>query len=254
MINKIVQKLADAMAGIKDGSTVLLGGFGAVGQPNQLLDALTEQGAKDLTVVANNAGTGRTGLAGLMAAGRVRRIICSFPRSAGSVVFEELQAAGKLELELVAQGTLAERMRAGGAGIPAFFTATAYGTAIGEGKEVREYDGRKYILERGIKADVALIEAWQADRWGNLRYRTSGRNFNPVMATAADLTICQTQHVVELGALGPDDIHTPSIYVDRVDPHPLRRPAAGAADGLTDTNASRVEVRDPKSTVQGRSP
>ena len=215
-INKIVTRLADAMAGIKDGSTVLIGGFGAVGQPNQLIDALTEQGAKDLTVVANNAGTGRTGLAGLMAAGRVRRIICSFPRSTGSVVFEELQAAGKLELELVAQGTLAERMRAGGAGIPAFFTQTAYGTAIGEGKEVREYDGRKYILERAIRADVALIEAWQADRWGNLRFRTSGRNFNPVMATAAELTICQTQHVVELGGLGPDDIHTPSVYVDRV--------------------------------------
>jgi 3-oxoadipate CoA-transferase alpha subunit len=216
MIDKIVKTLADAMAGIKDGSTVLLGGFGAVGQPNHLLDALTEQGAKDLTVVANNAGTGRTGLAGLMAAGRVRKIICSFPRSAGSVVFEELHSAGKLELELVAQGTLAERIRAGGAGIPAFFTATAYGTAIGEGKEVREYDGRKYILERGIKADVALIEAWQADRWGNVRYRTSARNFNPVMATAADLTICQTQHVVELGAMGPDDVHTPGIYVDRV--------------------------------------
>lgn len=216
MINKIVQTMADAMAGIKDGSTVLLGGFGAVGQPNQLLDALTEQGAKDLTVVANNAGTGRKGLAGLMDAGRVRKIICSFPRSAGSVVFEELHNAGKLELELVAQGTLAERIRAGGAGIPAFFTATAYGTAIGEGKEVREYNGRKYILELGIKADVALVEAWQADRWGNLRYRTSGRNFNPVMATAADLVIVQTQHIVELGELGPDDIHTPSVYVDRV--------------------------------------
>jgi len=216
MINKIVRTMAEAMAGIKDGSTVLLGGFGAVGQPNHLLDALTEQGAKDLTVVANNAGTGRTGLAGLMAAGRVRKIICSFPRSAGSVVFEELHAAGKLELELVPQGTLAERIRAGGAGIPAFFTPTAYGTVIAEGKEVREFDGRKYILERAIKADVALIEAWQADRWGNLRYRTSGRNFNPVMATAADLTICQTQHLVELGAMGPDDIHTPGIYVDRV--------------------------------------
>lgn len=216
MINKIVKTLADAMAGIKDGSIVLLGGFGAVGQPNQLLDALTEQGAKDLTVVANNAGTGRTGLAGLMAAGRVRKIICSFPRSAGSVVFEELHSAGKLELELVAQGTMAERIRAGGAGIPAFYTATAYGTAIGEGKEVREFKGRKYIMEEGIKADVALIEAWQADRWGNVRYRTSARNFNPVMATAAELTICQTQHVVELGALGPDDIHTPGIYVDRV--------------------------------------
>lgn len=215
-INKIVKSLADAMAGIKDGSTVLVAGFGAVGQPNQLIDALTEQGAKDLTVVCNNAGTGRTGLAGLMAAGRVAKIICSFPRSAGSVVFEELQAAGKLELELVAQGTMAERMRAGGAGVPAFYTATAYGTYIGEGKEVREFKGRKYILEEAIKAEVALIEAWQADRWGNLRYRTSARNFNPVMATAADLTICQTQHIVELGELGPDDIHTPGIYVDRI--------------------------------------
>lgn len=216
MINKIVRSLAEAMNGIKDGSTVLIGGFGAVGQPNQLIDALTEQGATNLTVVCNNAGTGRTGLAGLMAMGRVKRIVCSFPRSAGSVVFEELHSAGKLELELVAQGTLAERIRAGGAGIPAFFTPTAYGTYIGEGKEVREYGGRKYILEEAIKADVALIESWQADRWGNVRYRTSGRNFNPVMATAADLTICQTQHVVELGDLEPDDIHTPGIYVDRV--------------------------------------
>ena len=217
MINKIVQKIADAMAGIKDGSIVLIGGFGSVGQPNHLLDGLTEQGATNLTIVANNAGTGRvTGIARLMDMGRVRRIVCSFPRSTGSVVFEELHNAGKLELELVAQGTLAERIRAGGAGIPAFFTPTAYGTAIGEGKETREYDGRHYIIERAIKADVALVESWQADRWGNLRYRTSGRNFNPVMATAADLTIVQTQHVVELGALEPDDIHTPGIYVDRV--------------------------------------
>ena len=217
MINKIVSKLSDAMVGIKDGSTVLIGGFGAVGQPNHLIDALTEQGATNLTIVANNAGTGReTGIARLMGMGRVRRIVCSFPRSAGSVVFEELHSAGRLELELVAQGTLAERLRAGGAGIPAFFTATAYGTVIGEGKETRQYDGRNYILERAIKADVALVEAWQADRWGNLRYRTSGRNFNPVMATAADLTIVQTQHVVELGALEPDDIHTPGVYVDRV--------------------------------------
>ena len=217
MINKIVQKIADAIAGIKDGSIVLIGGFGSVGQPNHLLDGLTEQGATNLTIVANNAGTGRvTGIARLMDMGRVRRIVCSFPRSTGSVVFEELHNAGKLELELVAQGTLAERIRAGGAGIPAFFTPTAYGTAIGEGKETREYDGRHYIIERAIKADVALVESWQADRWGNLRYRTSGRNFNPVMATAADLTIVQTQHVVELGQLGPDDIHTPGIYVDRV--------------------------------------
>lgn len=217
MINKIVKTMAEAMAGIKDGSTVLIGGFGAVGQPNHLIDALTEQGAKDLTIVANNAGTGRdTGIARLMDMGRVRRIVCSFPRSAGSVVFEELHAAGKLELELVAQGTLAERIRAGGAGIPAFFTPTAYGTVLAEGKEAREYDGRMHILERAIKADVALVEAWKADRWGNITYRTSGRNFNPVMATAADLTIVQTQHIVELGELTPDDIHTPSVYIDRV--------------------------------------
>lgn len=216
MINKIVRTLAEAMNGIKDGSTVLIGGFGAVGQPNQLIDALTEQGATNLTIVANNAGTGRTGLAGLMDKGRVKRIICSFPRSAGSVVFEELHAAGKLELELVPQGTLAERIRAGGAGIPAFYTPTAYGTVVAEGKESREIAGRKVILEQAIVADVALIEAWQADRWGNVRYRTSGRNFNPVMATAAELTICQTQHVVELGEMAPDDVHTPGIYVDRV--------------------------------------
>ena len=230
MINKFVKTVADAMAGIKDGSTVLIGGFGSVGQPNHLLDGLTEQGAKDLTIVANNAGTGReTGIARLMDMGRVRKIICSFPRSAGSVVFEELHSAGKLELELVAQGTLAERIRAGGAGIPAFFTPTAYGTVLAEGKEAREYGGRMHILELAIKADVALVESWQADRWGNIRYRTSGRNFNPVMATAADLTILQTQHVVELGELGPDDIHTPGVYVDRIihipygDPPPAQK-------------------------------
>jgi len=228
-INKIVKTMAEAMAGVKDGSTVLIGGFGAVGQPNHLLDALTEQGAKDLTIVANNAGTGReTGIARLMDMGRVRRIVCSFPRSAGSVVFEELHAAGKLELELVAQGTLAERIRAGGAGIPAFYTATAYGTYIGEGKEVREFKGRKYILEEAIKADVALVECWQADRWGNLRFRTSGRNFNQPMATAADLTIVQSQHLVELGELGPDDIHTPGVYVDRVVHVPYGDPPAAA--------------------------
>jgi 3-oxoadipate CoA-transferase alpha subunit len=233
MINKIVKSFAEAMAGIKDGSIVLIGGFGAVGQPNHLLDALTEQGAKDLTIVANNAGTGReTGIARLMDMGRVKRIVCSFPRSAGSVVFEELHAAGKLELELVAQGTLAERIRAGGAGIPAFYTATAYGTAIGEGKEVRAFKGRKYILEEAIRADVALVECWQADRWGNLRYRTSGRNFNAPMATAAELTIVQSQHIVELGEMGPDDIHTPGIYVDRVIhvPYGDPPPAAPMAD------------------------
>jgi len=230
MIDKRVSSMADAMAGIKDGSTVLLGGFGAVGQPKHLIEGLIEQGAKELTIVSNNAGSGRVEpLVRLMSAGRIRRILCSFPRSAGSVVFDELHKAGKLELELVPQGTLAERIRAGGAGIPAFFTPTAYGTVLAEGKETREFGGRMYVLEQAIKADVALVEAWQADRWGNIRYRTSGRNFNPVMATAADLTIVQTQHVVELGALGPDDIHTPGVYVDRIihvpygDPEPAMK-------------------------------
>lgn len=216
MIDKIVATMAEAMAGIKDGSTILLGGFGAVGQPNQLIDGLIETGAKDLVMVANNAGTGRKGLARLMELGRVRRIVCSFPRSAGSVVFEELYRAGKIELEIVPQGTLAERMRAAGAGVAAFYTPTAVGTQLARGKETREINGRLHVLEYALKADVALIEAWQADRWGNLTYRRSGRNFNPVMATAADCTIVQAQHIVELGALDPETIVTPGIYVDRV--------------------------------------
>lgn len=204
------------MAGVKDGSIVLIGGFGAVGQPNQLIDGLIEQGAKDLVAVANNAGVGHVGLARLMELGRVRKIICSFPRSSDPVVFETLYKAGKIELEITPQGTLAERMRAAGAGVPAFFTATAYGTQLARGKETREIDGRMYVLESAIKGDVALVEAWQADRWGNLTYKLSGRNFNPIMAMASDLAIVQTQHVVELGALDPDNIHTPGIFVDRV--------------------------------------
>ena len=226
MIDKRVRSMADAMAGIKDGSTVLVGGFGAVGQPRQLIEALIEQGAKHLTLVSNNAGSGRVEpLVRLLSAGRVDRILCSFPRSRGSVVFDELHKAGKLKLELVPQGTLAERIRAGGAGIPAFFTPTAYGTALAEGKETREIDGRMYVLEKAIRGDLALVEAWQADRWGNLTYRTSGRNFNPVMATAAELVVVQTQHVVELGDLGPDDIHTPGVYIDRVIHVPYGDPA-----------------------------
>ena len=216
MINKIVQTMADAMVGIKDGSIVLIGGFGAVGQPNQLIDGLIEQGAKDLVAVANNAGVGHVGLARLMELGRVRKIICSFPRSSDPVVFETLYKAGKIELEITPQGTLAERMRAAGAGVPAFFTATAYGTQLARGKETREIDGRMYVLEKAIKGDVALVEAWQADRWGNLTYKLSGRNFNPIMAMASDLAIVQSQHLVELGALDPDNIHTPGIFVDRV--------------------------------------
>jgi 3-oxoadipate CoA-transferase, alpha subunit len=216
MINKIVQDMADAMAGIKDGSTVLIGGFGAVGQPNALIDGLIDQGAKDLTVAANNAGVGHVGLARLMELGRVRKIICSFPRSSDPVVFESLYRAGKIELEIVPQGTLAERMRAAGAGVPAFFTATGVGTRMAVGKEHRDIDGRTYILEQSLPGDVALVEAWEADRWGNLTFRESGRNFNPVMAMASTLTIVQTQHVRELGEINPDHVVTPGIFVDRV--------------------------------------
>ncbi|MBP0462560.1 3-oxoacid CoA-transferase subunit A [Roseomonas sp. PWR1] len=216
MIDKIVQSLADAMAGIKDGSTVLIGGFGAVGQPDQLIEALIEQGAKDLTCVANNAGTGRQGLAKLMELGRVRKIICSFPRSQGSVVFEELYRAGKIELEIVPQGTMAERMRAAGAGVPAFFTATSVGTLLAAGKEHREFNGKTYVMEHALKGDVALVEAWEGDRWGNLTYRASGRNFNPVIAMAADLTIAQVMHIRNLGDIVPENVHTPGIFVSRV--------------------------------------
>ena len=225
MINKIVQTMADAVAGIPDGATILLGGFGAVGQPNALLDGLIEAGAKDLVVVANNAGGGHVGLALLMELGRVRRIICSFPRSATSTIFEELYRAGKIELEIVPQGTMAERMRAAGAGVGAFYTPTSVGTKLAEGKEVREIDGRLQVLEYALRGDFALVEAWQADRWGNLTYRRSGRNFNPVMATAATCTIAQTQHLVELGALDPEAVVTPGIFVDRVVHVPYGDPA-----------------------------
>ena len=216
MINKIVQTMAEAMAGIRDGAVVLVGGFGSIGQPNALIEGLIEQGAKDLTVVANNSGVGYVGLAALLNTGRVRKIVCSFPRTADPVVFERLWREGKIELECVPQGTMAERMRAAGAGIPAFYTATAVGTKLAAGKEEREIHGRKYILEEALYGDVALVEAWEADRWGNLTYKSSARNFNPVMATAAALTIVQSQHIVELGALDPEKIATPGIFVDRV--------------------------------------
>ena len=216
MSNKIVQSMADAMVGIKDGSTVLLAGFGSVGQPNQLLDGLIEQGAKELTVAANNAGSGHIGLARLMELGRVRRIICSFPRSSDPVVFETLYRAGKIELEIVPQGTLAERIRAAGAGVPQFFTATGVGTKMAVGKEHREINGRTYILENALKGDVGLIEAWEADRWGNLTYKLAGRNFNPIVAMASELSIVQTQHIRELGDIHPDHVVTPGMFVDRV--------------------------------------
>jgi 3-oxoadipate CoA-transferase, alpha subunit len=216
VINKIVQSLAEAMAGIRDGAVVLLGGFGSIGLPYALVDGLIEQGAKDLTVVANNAGVGRVGLAKLLDAGRVRKIICSYPRTADPVAFLEAYRAGRVELEVMPQGTMAERMRAAGAGIPAFYTPTSVGTKLAEGKEEREFGGRKYVLEEALYGDVALVEAWEADRWGNLTYRSSARNFNPVMAMAAKLTVAQAQHIVELGTLDPERIPTPGIFVDRV--------------------------------------
>jgi 3-oxoadipate CoA-transferase alpha subunit len=216
MIDKRVATVAAALEGVSDGATVLVGGFGAVGQPDQLIDGLIEQGARDLVIVANNSGVAEFGLAKLMRLGRVRRIICSYPRSAGSVVFEELYTAGKIELELVPQGTLAERLRAAGAGIPAFYTPTAFGTNLADGKPTAVIDGRNCVLEYALHGDVALVEAWEGDRWGNLTYKESGRNFNPVMATAGKLTVAQVQRVVELGALPPEAVVTPGIYVNRV--------------------------------------
>jgi 3-oxoadipate CoA-transferase, alpha subunit len=216
MIDKIVQSMAEALAGVRDGSVVLIGGFGSIGQPNALIEGLIEQGAKDLTVVANNAGVGHVGLARLMEAGRVRKIVCSYPRTTDPVVFESRYRQGLIELEVMPQGTMAERMRAAGAGIPAFYTPTSVGTLLAEGKEMREFRGRRYVLEEAFPGDVALIEAWEADRWGNLTYKSSARNFNPVMATAAALTIAQAQHIVPLGELDPERIDTPGVYVDRV--------------------------------------
>ena len=207
---------AEAVAGIEDGSTVLVGGFGMAGMPVHLVDALIEQGARDLTVVSNNAGNGDTGLAALLAKGRVRKVICSFPRQTDSWVFDGLYRAGKIELEVVPQGNLAERMRAAGAGIGAFDTPTGLGTPLAEGKETREIDGRRYVLEDPIRGDVALIGAHRSDRMGNLVYRKTARNFGPVMATAARLVIVEVTEVVETGALDPEAVVTPSIYVDRV--------------------------------------
>ena len=216
MISKIVPDLEAAMAGIQDGAVVLIGGFGGAGQPNALIQGLIAQGARELTIVCNNAGAGDTGIAALLAAGQVRKVVCSFPRQADSYVFDGLYRAGKLELELVPQGTLAERIRAGGAGIGGFFTRTAVGTQLAEGKEVRHIDGDDYILEAPIKADVAIIKAHRADRWGNLIYNKTARNFGPVMATAAKLTIAQVMEIVELGELDPEAIVTPGVYVKRV--------------------------------------
>ncbi len=216
MIDKTVPDVASAVEGIQDGATVMIGGFGRAGQPVELIDALIAHGATDLTIVNNNAGNGDTGLAALLAAGRVRKIICSFPRQSDSYVFDALYREGKIELELVPQGNLAERIRAAGAGIGAFFSPTGVGTELAEGKESREIDGRTYVLEYPIKADVALISALKADRWGNLVFRETARNFGPIMATAAATTVVQVDEVVPLGAIDPETVVTPGLFVDRV--------------------------------------
>jgi 3-oxoadipate CoA-transferase alpha subunit len=216
MLDKRVPSLSAAIAGIRDGAVVLIGGFGASGIPVELIDALIDHGAKDLTVVTNNAGAGHTDIAKLLATGNVSKIVCSYPRSAGSVVFEELYAAGKIKLELVPQGTLSERMRAAGAGIGGFFTPTGAGTLLAEGKETRIIDGTEYVFEKPLKGDVALIKADTADRWGNLTFRFAARNFAPTMAMAADLTIVQARQIVELGDIPPEQVMTPGIFVDRI--------------------------------------
>lgn len=216
MIDKQVKDVAAAVAGIKDGATLLFAGFGAVGEPVELIQALIDSGVRNLTVACNNSGTGEVGLAKLIKERRVRKIICSFPRTSDSHCFEEAYSEGAIELELVPQGTLSERMRAAGAGIGGFYTRTSAGTKLAAGKETRVFDGKEYVLERPLKADAALIKALKADRWGNLVYRKSARNFNPVMAMAADLVIAQVKEIVPLGSLDPETIVTPSIFVDRI--------------------------------------
>ena len=213
---EIMATVDEAVAGIEDGSTVLVGGFGFAGMPFDLIDGLIRQGARDLTIVSNNAGNGEVGLAALLKAGRVRKVVCSFPRQSDSYVFDELYRAGKIELEVVPQGNLAERMRAAGAGIGAFFCPTGVGTPLAEGKETRTIDGRDYVLEYPIKGDVALIGAYRADGMGNLVYRKTARNFGPVMATAATRTIAQVTEVVPIGGLDPEAVVTPGIFVDRI--------------------------------------
>ncbi len=216
MIDKLEASAAAALADVKDGATVMIGGFGTAGMPFVLIDALIAQGAKDITIVANNAGNGDTGLAALLKAGRVRKILCSFPRQSDSWVFDDLYRSGKIELEVVPQGNLAERIRAAGAGIGAFYCPTGYGTLLAGDRETRRIDGRDYVLEFPIRGDVALIKAYKGDRWGNLTYRKTARNFGPVMAMGARTTIAEVNEVVELGALDPETIVTPGIFVQRI--------------------------------------
>jgi 3-oxoadipate CoA-transferase, alpha subunit len=227
MIDKICPDATAALAGIADGSTIMIGGFGGAGQPSELIDALIEQGARDLVIVNNNAGNGDHGLAALLKTGRVRKIICSFPRQTDSHVFDGLYRAKKIELELVPQGNLAERIRAAGAGIGAFFTPTGFGTPLAEGKETREIAGRMHVLEHPMHAEVALIKAERGDRWGNLTYRKTARNFGPIMAAAATLTIASVHEIAQLGAIDPEVVVTPGIYVQRIVCFP-RSPGTGA--------------------------
>jgi 3-oxoadipate CoA-transferase alpha subunit len=216
MINKSVATLDEAVAGIFDGATIMIGGFGTAGQPTHLIDALIAQGATGLTIINNNAGNGEVGLAALLKAGRVRKMVCSFPRQVDSQIFDDLYRRGKVDLELVPQGNLAARIQAAGSGLGAVFTPTGYGTPLAEGKETREIDGRHYVLEYPLKADFALIKAYEGDRWGNLVYRKAARNFGPIMATAANVTIAEVSRIVQLGELDPEHIVTPGIFVQRL--------------------------------------
>ena len=227
MIDKRCASAAAALADLPDGATVMIGGFGTAGLPNELIDALIDRGSRELTIVNNNAGNGDTGLAALLAAGRVRKIICSFPRQADSHHFDRLYRAGQLELELVPQGNLAERIRAAGAGIGGFFTPTGYGTLLAEGKETREIDGRMHVLESPIHADYALIKAERGDRWGNLAYRMTARNFGPIMAMAAKVTVATVHEIVPLGSLDPEAVVTPGLFVQRVVQVPRSATGAG---------------------------
>jgi 3-oxoadipate CoA-transferase alpha subunit len=216
MIDKRISSPEEAVRDVFDGATIMVGGFGEAGSPIELIHALIDQGAKDLTIVSNNTGSGEVGLAALLKAGRVRKFICSFPRTANSTVFPELYRAGKCELELVPQGTLAERIRAGGAGIPAFYTPSAVGTPLAEGKESREFDGREYVMERGLKADFAFVKGRCADTYGNVVYNKTARNFGPIMAMAAEVSIVQVQEIVEPGGIDPEAVVSPGIFVSRV--------------------------------------
>jgi len=213
-VNKVVRDAREAIADLKDGASVMVGGFGLCGLPEDLITATRDKGVKNLTIVSNNAGIDGLGVGLLLEARQIRKIIATYVGE--NQLFEKLALAGELEVELVPQGTFSERMRAGGAGVAAFFTPTGYGTVVAEGKETREFDGRMYVLERALKADFAFVKAWKGDKWGNLVYRKTARNFNPVMAAAGRITIAEVEHLVEVGSIEPDNVHTPAIYVQRI--------------------------------------